>query len=57
MKQCAKCGQGYDDALPFCLRCEGYQALTHLISGNMIVVVYRKPIPVVTDAPSLWRKE
>ncbi len=50
MKQCSRCGDAYDDVLPFCLKCEGYEAIAHVSFGNYIAVTYKKkerPVPTM----------
>jgi hypothetical protein len=51
MKQCSRCGQPYEDVLPFCLKCEGYEAISYVTAGNYLSVTYRKKA-----APSMWRE-
>ena len=43
MIKCPKCGEPHSDKIPFCIKCEGYIVLDYLISGNLLVVTYRKP--------------
>ncbi len=42
MKQCSKCGQPYEDVLPCCSKCEGYEAIAYVPAGNYISVTYRR---------------
>src|SRR5258705_13274865 len=56
MKQCSRCGHPYDDVLPFCLRCEGYEAVSHIIWGNYLVVTYRKTKAPLEKVPTMWRE-
>ncbi|QQO35347.1 hypothetical protein JJC00_06595 [Bradyrhizobium diazoefficiens] len=34
MKQCSRCGQPYEEILPFCLKCEEYEAISCVIIGK-----------------------
>lgn len=52
MKQCARCGQGYEDVLPFCLKCEGYEAISIVTIGRYLSVLYRRKHP-----PTMWREK
>ncbi len=52
MKQCARCGQPYEDVRPFCLKCEGYEAIAYVSFGNYIAVTYKKKEQAV---PTMWR--
>lgn len=54
MKQCSRCGQPYDDALPFCLKCEGYEAVAYITARNYLAVTYRKKND---QTPTLWREK
>jgi hypothetical protein len=38
--KCPKCG--HEDDLPFCLKCAGYVVVNYLVSGNYLVVTYRR---------------
>jgi hypothetical protein len=45
--KCPKCG--HDDDLPFCLKCKGCVVVNYVVSGNYLVVTYRRPVKCPTS--------